>query len=246
MLRPAFLVLLFFVCHAGFAQGIMISVPEDIDSTAKYVFYLPDAVVTPEQPQPVHPEFGEYQYADIANRFVAAGFKVITQPREATSHPYLIAADIAAQIRRLIAAGVPEGSIGIVGARQGAAIAVITTSKLELPGLQVVLLSACNDQFIEFWKQQDELLAGNVLSIYEKSDSLFGPCLPFLEYCALRSVKIHREVALPSSAGKGFYYKGTAIWMLPTIAWLRGDHDAVDENGMIPPAVQRPDHGTKR
>ncbi|MFZ1730717.1 MAG: hypothetical protein WBQ23_17075 [Bacteroidota bacterium] len=244
MLRRIFLFsLVSFLLAAGnaaFAQGIMAEIPKNIDVTARYVFYLPDAVVTPGNPQPVHEEFGEYQYAEIVNRFVAAGFVVITQPREATSHPYLEADAIVKQIRQLLAEGVPAASIGIVGARQGAAIAVIITYKMEVAGLQVVLLSACNEQFIEFWKQQNELLAGNVLSIYVTSDTERGPCLPFLEYCAKSTVQLYREIALPASAGNGYFYKGTAIWMLPSIAWLRGEHDAVDENGLIPPNVQRP------
>jgi hypothetical protein len=229
----------------GYAQTIMLSVPEVIDTGARYVFYLPDAVVTPENPLPSDPQFGEYQYAEIANRFVAAKFVVITEPREETAHPYLVADSIAGQIRRLIAAGVPVERIGIVGARQGAAIAVIITHKVELPGLQVVLLSACNEQFIQFWKQQDEILAGNVLSIHVTGDTERGPCLTFLEYCAKRSVRRYQEIALPASAGPGYFYKGTADWMLPVIAWLRGDHDAVDEHGLVPPSIQRPEKDMK-
>ncbi len=227
---------------SGIAQGIMTEVPEKIDTTAKYLFYLPDEVVTPAQPQPRHPLHGEYQYAEIANRFVGAGFKVVSRPRGTTEHPYLVAEEIAGQIRKLLAAGVPAGRIGIVGAGQGAAITVIVTDTVDVPDLQVVLLSACSAPFIEFWKQQDELLAGNVLSIYAAGDEKRGPCLPFLEFCAARAVKEYREIALPEKSGPGFYYKATADWMLPAIAWLRGQHEVVGEHGLLPPEVRKPRH----
>jgi hypothetical protein len=225
----------------GFAQGIMTSIPEEIDAGAKWVFYLPDEIVTPAQPEPRHPQFGVYKYFDIVNRFVAAGFKVVSRPRESTEHPYVVAEEIAAQIRKLLAAGVPAGSVGIVGAGKGAAITVIVTDTVDAPDLQVVLLSACTAPFITFWRQHEELLAGNVLSIYAIGDEKKGPCLPFLEYCSAHLVKEYREIPLPEKAGPGFYYKGTADWMLPAIAWLRGQHDVVGEQGLLPPEVHKPE-----
>ncbi|MBE0645474.1 MAG: hypothetical protein IH600_15435 [Bacteroidetes bacterium] len=235
-------VLLFFLtfCNVAAAQGVATSVPDDIDVNLSYVFYLPDEVVTPDDPQPRHPEYGEYQYAEIVNRISAARFTVITQPRETTAHPYLVAADIAKQIRQLADAGVPASHIGIVGAGQGAVIAITAVSKLGDSDLQVVLLSACSAPFIDYWEKENELLSGNVLSFYVAGSTRRGPCLPFLEYCGAGRVKQHREIALPESVGEGYFYKGTADWMLPAIAWLRGDFNAVSDHGLVPPEVSKP------
>lgn len=242
MPRSIFLLMIFVLTGGGAAaQGIMTSIPEEIDAGAKWVFYLPDEIVTPARPEPRHPQLGVYKYFDIVNRFVAAGFKVVSRPRETTEHPYVVAEEIAAQIRKLLAAGVPAGSVGIVGAGKGAAITVIVTDTVDAPDLQVVLLSACTGPFITFWQQHDELLAGNVLSIYAIGDGNKGPCRPFLEYCSSHLVKEYREIPLPEKAGPGFYYKGTADWMLPAIAWLRGQHDVVGEQGLLPPEVHKPE-----
>jgi hypothetical protein len=241
MLRSVFIFsFLLTICGELSAQGVATSVPEDIDANLRYVFYLPDEVVTPENPQPRHPDYGEYQYAEIVNQFVAAGFAVITQPRETTAHPYLVATNIAGQVRRLADAGVPASHIGIVGAGQGAVIAITAVSKLGDSDLQIVLLSACTSPFIEYWKKENELLSGNVLSFYVSGSTRRGPCLPYLEYCGKGRVKERREIALPESIGEGYFYKGIGAWMLPAMAWLRGDFAAVSEQGLVPPKIEKP------
>ncbi|MBR9978176.1 MAG: hypothetical protein KFH87_08815, partial [Bacteroidetes bacterium] len=198
MLRFTFLSILLL---AGFsparAQGIVTTLPEEIDATAKYVFFLPDEMVTPEDPQPTHREFGEYEYAEIANQFLAAGFTVISRPRAVTEHPYTVAEEIIGQIRKLRGAGVPATHIGLVGARQGAAIAVLVTTKYPQPDMQVVLLSLCNDTFMDFWIQQNELLAGNVLSIYASGSDERTSCLRYIEHSRPHGVSRYRELALP-------------------------------------------------
>ena len=223
------------------AQGIVTAVPEEIDTDAAWVFYLPDAQVTPNDPEPVHPEYGKYQYSQIANQFLAGGFTVVTRPRETTEHPYTVAEEVADQVQRLLAAGVPASRIGIVGAGKGAAIVVLITSRLANPGLQVVVLSLCNDVFVEYWIQHKELLSGNVLSIYAEGTPDRSSCRDYLEHCAGVNVREFRELTLPASAGPAFSSRATADWMLPAIAWLRGEFDRVSEHGLLPPDVRKPE-----
>ena len=223
------------------AQGIVTTVPEHIDPGAKYVFYLPDDIVTPADPEPRHPEHGVYQYLQIANQLMTRGFVVVTRPRETTDHPYLVAEDLAKQIRRLLDAGVPAANIGILGAGQGAAITVLITTQLRNPGLQVVVLSLCSETFIDFWIAHAELLAGNVLSIHADGTKDRGSCQRFLEHCAQRDVREHRELRM--AGGAGFHFRASAEWLLPAIEWLRGNHAAVTESGLRPPEVRKPEEG---
>lgn len=241
MLRFTFICLL--LCtgvSSAQAQGIFTTVPGEIDATAKYVFFLPDETVTPENPQPTHREYGEYEYAEIANQFLAGGFTVISRPRSVTEHPYTVADEIVGQIRELLGAGVPAAHIGLAGARQGAAIAVLVTTRFPQPDMQVVLLSLCNDAFIDYWIQQNELLAGNVLSMYAPGSEERTSCLRYIEHSRQHGVSRYRELALPASVGQGFHYKAREEWMLPAIAWLRGEHERVSEDGLLPPEVKRP------
>ncbi|MDX9757710.1 MAG: hypothetical protein RBU27_01000 [Bacteroidota bacterium] len=221
------------------AQGIVTAVPEDIDPAALYVFYLPDEIVTPANPEPRHPDHGVYQYLQIANQLMTRGFVVVTRPRETTEHPYLVAEDIARQIRRLLDAGVPATNIGILGAGQGAAITVLVTTQLRDPGLQVVVLSLCTESFIDFWIAHNETLCGNVLSIHADGDKDRGPCHRYLEHGATAHVREHREMRIAGNAG--FQFRASAEWLLPAIEWLRGNHAAVTETGLKPPEVRKPE-----
>lgn len=223
------------------AQGIVASVPEDIDPAARYVFYLADEIVTPANPEPRHPDHGVYQYLQIANQLMTRGFVVVTRPRETTEHPYLVAEDIARQIRRLLDAGVSAANIGILGAGQGAAITVLVTTQLRNPGLQVVVLSLCAEAFIDFWIAHNELLCGNVLSMYARDAKDRGPCHRYLEHCATAEVREHRD--LPIAGGTGFHFRASAEWLLPALEWLRGNHAAVTEHGLKPPDVRKPEEG---
>jgi hypothetical protein len=241
MLRITFIFLLLLaVSSTSGAQGIITTLPDEIDASASWVFFLPDEIVTPDNPVPSHPELGDYEYAEIANQFLAGGFTVITRPRETSEHPYLVAGEIIEQIRTLLDAGVPASRIGLVGARQGAAIAVLVTTKLPLPDMQVVLLSLCTDVFIDFWIQQNELLAGNVLSMYASGNDDRVSCLRYIEHSRPHGVAQYREIVFPASEGQGFHFKPRAEWMLPAIAWLRGEHERVTEDGLLPPEVKRP------
>ena len=242
MIRIApLLFVMFAYAPAVCAQGITATLPEDVDPAARYVFYLADEMVTPANPEPRHPEYGTYQYLQIANQLLAAGFSVVSRPRETNEHPYLVAEEVADQVQRLLDAGVPAPHIGIMGAGKGAAITVLAASRLSHPGLQVVVLSLCNDAFMDFWIANKELLSGNVLSVYAEGTPDRTSCRRYLEHCAGVNVRMHREIALPASAGPAFHFRASGDWLLPAIEWLRGNHDRVSEQGILPPDVRKPE-----
>lgn len=222
LLLPLFLML----SSGAWAQNIIATVPDSVDTEKFYLFYIHDDIVNTFDMEPEHPQYGKYDYAGIVNRFATEGFTVIAEPRQKGTHPYLFADQAIEQIRALLKAGVPASHVSIVGAGTGGGIAVLITTKLRNPDIQVVLLAACTDPFIRFWKQQNELLSGNVLSLYHPSTER-GPCRDFLEYCLQHGVRKYREIELPESADKGFYYRPTIDWVVPAILWASGKHDMV-------------------
>jgi hypothetical protein len=235
------LLALFAFSMSAMAQGIMTTLPDEVDTEARYVFYIPDDGVTPNEPEPQHPQYGRYHYMQITNQLLAAGFAVVSRPRETTEHAYMVAEEIADQVQRLIDAGVPASNIGIMGAAKGGAITVLVTSRLANPDLQVVVLSLCTETFIEYWITRQELLSGNVLSIIAGDAGKQKSCLSYLEHCAKLNVKKFRELTLPGMADEGFYYRPSGHWMIPAIEWLRGRHDAVGERGLArPPDIRKP------
>ena len=100
-----------------------------------------------------------------------------TEPVSETYHPEATAA---------------AGSVRYVSVR--VAITVLVTSRLSNPGLQVVVLSLCNETFVDFWIKSKELLAGNVLSIYAAGVKDRGPCASYLQHCSQLNVREHREI----------------------------------------------------
>ena len=221
------LLLLFVLCSAtATSQNILASAPDSADTEKFYLFYIHDDIVNASDMEPKHPEYGKYDYFGIVNRFAIEGFTVISYPRPKGTHPYTFAEETIAEIRTLLDAGVPASHISIVGAGTGSGIAVLITTRLRNPDVQVVLLAACTEPFIAFWKKHDELLSGNVLSIY-RSGSDRVSCRDFLEYCRSHGVQQYEEIALPESAAPGFYYRATIDWVVPAILCASGKHELV-------------------
>ncbi|MCB2203238.1 hypothetical protein KQI65_00705 [bacterium] len=226
MHRVFILPLLLLLTTAAQAQSIFAHVPDDINPKKFYMFYIPDDVVTGEDMQPVDPQYGKYDYAGIVNRFAAEGFTVISYPREKDTHPYLFADETVKEIQKLLDAGVPASHISIVGARVGGGIAVIITSKLRNPEIQVVLLATCTEVFTAYWKEHEEYLSGNVLSIYHPGTDRTS-CRDYLELCLKHGVRRYYEIQMPENAAKGFFYRATADWVLPAMLWSSGKHDMI-------------------
>jgi hypothetical protein len=226
MFRLLLLPILLLCAISAHAQSILATVPDSVDTEKHYLFYIHDDIVNSFDMEPEHPVHGVYDYAGVVNRFATEGFTVISYPRMKGTHPYTFADETREEIRKLLAAGVPASHIAIVGAGTGGGIAILITTKLRDPDLQVVLLATCTDPFIAYWKAQNELLSGNVLSIYHPASDR-GPCSDFLEYCRSHGVSRYQEIALPEKAKPGFYYLPTTDWMVPAILWASGKHDLV-------------------
>ncbi len=208
------------------AQNMLASVPDSIDTDKHYLFYIHDDIVSTFNMAPEDPDYGVYDYAGIVNRFATEGFTVIAYPRQKGTHPYVFADETIGEIRKLLDAGVPPAHVSIVGAGTGGGIAILITTKLRNPDLQIVLLATCTDPFIRFWKAQNELLSGNVLSIYHPGSERRS-CRDFLEYCLSNGVRRYEEIALPESSDPGFYYRATTDWVVPAILWASGKHEMV-------------------
>lgn len=206
---------------APFLAGF--SFPSEIDPTERYMFYLHGKIIEDQGIPAISPEYGEYRYEDILRALQSYGFVVISEqrPRDADATEY--AQRVATQVHDLLSSGVPPGSITVVGASKGAAIAMIVSYLLGDSGVNYVLLGACNAPTVDELRQQGISLFGNVLAIYDSSDAYAASCEGLFALSEGNGLGQHAEIVLHVGRGHGILYEPLSEWVLPTVQWA--DHE---------------------
>jgi hypothetical protein len=186
-----------------------------VDTGARYLFYLSGYIVEAGNTRPVSPKFGVYEYEQILETFKASGFIVISEARKKDPEIEPYARKVVGEVRQLLNAGVPAEHITIVGASQGAWIAMLASTYLENRKLNFVFIAACSANK-EFLKTVN--LHGNILSIYETSD-LAQSCRDYRADGT--GINDWKELALNTGLKHGFLYRPMKEWVEPTIAWAK-------------------------
>jgi hypothetical protein len=195
--------------------------PAAIDPAQRYLFYLHGKIIEDQGLPAVSPDFGEYEYAAILNRFREAGFTVISEVRPKNADANTYAKKVAGQITQLLGAGVPAEQISVVGASKGSYMAIAVSYLLKNERLNFVLLGSCSPDEIPLLEQKQMPLYGNVLSIYDSADNLSGSCADFFTYSTGKGLARHDEIVLHVGTGHGILYKPLDEWVLPTIEWAK-------------------------
>lgn len=194
--------------------------PNWIDPTKQYMFYLHGKILEDQGVPAVSPEFGEYRYEDILRTLQSYGFKVISEQRSKNADGWEYAQRTARQVSELLTAGVPPGSITIVGASKGAAIATVTSDLVNNPDVNYVLLGTCHPTLVEEWKQGGLIISGNVLAIYDFEDDKYsGSCEELFSLAEGKGLSHHDELVLQGGTGHGILYQPLPEWVLPTVKW---------------------------
>ena len=185
---------------------------KEIDKT--YVFYLHGRIIEEQGRRPTHPEFGTYEYDEILRQLGGEGRVVVSEARPRNTDPDAYADKVAKQIEELLAKGVPGRRITVIGASKGALITMLVSTKVRAPEVGYVILANCND-----WVRENHRidLHGEVLSIYEASDSVGGTCEPIFRQS--KELGKHREIRLETGLRHGFLYRPIPEWVEPALAW---------------------------
>ena len=194
--------------------------PKSIDPTKRYMFYLHGKILEDQGIPAVSPEFGEYQYEEILKTLQNYGFEIISEQRPKNANSWEYAQRTAGQVSELLAAGVPPGSITVVGVSKGAAIAAVASHLVGNPEVNYVLLGTCHPTLVEDWKQEGLILSGNVLSIYDfEDDEYSGSCKELFSLAEGKGLNHYNELVLEVGTGHGILYKPLQEWILPTVKW---------------------------
>lgn len=183
-------------------------IPQPIDASAKYLFYLHGRIIEEEGINAVSQVFGAYEYEKILQTFVDKGFIVISEPRPKGTDVQQYAAKVVGQINSLVQAGVPPQKITVVGASKGGSIAVATSSQLKNRDINFALIAACGNSD----------MYGNVLSVWDYLDDT-GAAMCGKYFAQAKGLNRHKEVELRVGLGHGILYRPLKEWVDLVIEW---------------------------
>jgi hypothetical protein len=197
--------------------------PVRIDPDKQYMFYLHGKIIEDQGLPAISPDFGEYGYQAILERLAGNGFVVISEQRTKDTEGVAYARKISSQIKTLIEAGVPARNITVVGASKGGAIAIYISYFLEDDEVNFVLLAICHPDYVSELIQDEIILHGYVLSIFDKTDEFAGSCQKLFSFSERKGLSKSAEVVLDIGLGHGMLYQPLDEWMLPVVQWAKND-----------------------
>ncbi|MDH5435097.1 MAG: alpha/beta hydrolase [Gammaproteobacteria bacterium] len=211
-----FITLLYIFSFGLHAGEVYTSFPDKIEPDAKYVFYSHGYIVEGDNPKPVHPKFGVYDFPAIKEKLADKSYHLIAYHRAANSKAEESVKRLMSDVNRLMAAGVKPENITLTGFSKGGAITIQTSSVLKNDNLNFVIMAGC---FKGLEKQQDLKFYGRVYSIYETTDNV-GSC----QFIADRSdEKSFSELAITTGKSHGAFYLPIDEWTVPLKSWMK-DH----------------------
>ncbi|MEM8838019.1 MAG: hypothetical protein AAGE89_07990 [Pseudomonadota bacterium] len=160
-----------------------------------------------------HPKFGVYDLEGIKEALAADGATVIAPVREEGSTPSGAAKKLKSLIGGLVYNG--AGSLKIVGASKGGLIAKLTSAEIQPPSIKWVIVGGCHNERLS--KQKAPIMRGTVLSIYETSDEVAGPCADHPEIAA--NTAVFEEKAISTGKGHGFQFSPDEAWVKLAREW---------------------------
>ncbi len=195
--------------------NIMQQIPDDPDSTGEYIFYLHGLIVEEAGIRPKSSEHGYYEYELIVKELAQKGFIVISEVREKGTEIIVYAEKVAAQVKKLLASGVPPQKITIVGASKGGIITAYVSNMLQNTRINYLFLAGLFEKCLQ---DPSLKLYGNVLSIHDRSDKL--SMTPALYFQRSEGLGKFRELVLDLDLGHGLIYRPYREWVDPLCSWL--------------------------
>ena len=195
---------------------ILQCVPDNPDSTKRYLFYLHGLIIEEAGIRPKSEEHGYYEYQLILEELAKEGFIIISEAREKGTQIHSYAAKVASQITTLLANKVPPGNITVVGASKGGVIGAYVSTMLGGKGINFVFLAGLFEKCLA---DENLKLYGNVISIHDRADKLsITPALYFQRSAGLGKFE---EIVLSLGLGHGLIYRPYREWIDPLLEWVK-------------------------
>jgi hypothetical protein len=206
--------------------AVFTAVPQAPSRGAHYSIYVHDVALdrNPDDPE------RRARFNRVLKALAADGLIVVAEVRPAGTIQRVpddldrYARKIASQVRELLAAGIPARQINVVGYSRGAALTLMAAGYVANSGIGYVVIAGCMTetgafkQFAPMLDRYAEKLAGQFLSIAERSDSDFGSCAPYFAKAAARPP--HAETIVHTGKGHAFAMEPDEAWVRPTVSWI--------------------------
>lgn len=196
------------LCAALFALA-----PLQAAQAEELIVFLHNKFLETKQPGDAHPKFGVYDVAGI-HKALGAKADLIAPKRGPNADSAATAKEVAELVGKEIAAGRAPSSIKIVGGSKGAYIAMLVSAQLKNKEVRYVLLGGCAAARLA---ANPMALTGKVLSIYDETDKVAGPCPTEGAFSA--GTAAYEQIALNTGTGHGFQFTPDERWVAPALAW---------------------------
>lgn len=201
----------------GFAAQLYEQFPADIHPGERYVIFSHGFIAEGEDPKPVSPQFGVYDFPALKEAlFAGGGYNLIAVQRKKGLEFETHAKQLESWVHQLLQAGVKPSRITLVGFSRGALITSFAAGRLASEGINTALLAICSDGDVVADSGPPHGLGGNFLSIYETSDQ-YGSCSKLAARSHLVSFK---EVAVSTGKAHGTFFEPRSVWIDPLKKWI--------------------------
>jgi hypothetical protein len=209
------LLIIFTLAKTSPAAESTYCMPTTINSAASYLFFHHNYYVETKGTA------GDCKYYDILQTFTAKGYTVISEIRPKDASVIEYAKKGAADVRKLLAAGVPSENITVAGHSKGGVITLQVAAQLENPKINYAVLAGCGIKGLEKGYPDFAGLKGNFLSVYASSDKVAGSCRT--EFAKAGEGFSGKEIVLESPAGHQLFFKPLELWLEPVTGWVKND-----------------------
>jgi hypothetical protein len=195
--------------------------PTAINPTERYVIFSHGLIAEGDDPKPVSPKYGVYDFPGIKQAiFAAGGFNLIAVQRKKNIAIEQHVQQLETWVHQLIAAGVKPTHITLVGFSRGGQLTAMASGRLASVGINTAILAICSQGDFDVAPAPPLVLGGNLLSIYETSDEL-GSCSKLAQRSHLASFK---EVAISTGKAHGAFFEPRPDWIRPLREWIAATH----------------------
>lgn len=206
------------------AGTLLTAAPDRPDLDAVYLFYMHGRGIDDGAR-------GSAENHERAVRALAArNFVVISEHRRAgvrwkfPDDHEAYAHRIAAEVGRLLEAGVPAANIVVSGYSRGGTLALIVSALLNRADLRYVVIAGCLSEYGQykaalpvFDERYAPRLSGRFLSLRDSGDEDFGSCAPLLGKASPSPA--FEEVTLSTGRGHAAFAGVEVDWIQPIVDW---------------------------
>lgn len=187
-----------------------------------YIFFLHNKFAEENSLEIEHPEYGKVEYNEIIQSFIKDGFIVFSEIRKPNTDVKTYAKKIGSQIDSLLKKGIKPDHITVIGTSKGGYIAQFISTYMANPEINYVFIGCYQESDLKDYKEIN--YCGNILTIYEKSDS-YG--VSAIEKMKASKLKINRfkEIELNTDMKHGFLFKSLKEWTEPCKMWAKRNYE---------------------